>query len=70
MKKFTVKRTNFHGGEKISEHNSIKEAYKKSNAEKISGCTCGCTEIIYNTPEAKNEMKKYEIEKFGYSEIE
>ena len=69
MKKFTVKGTEFHGGNIYSEHNSIKEAIKASKKHKIIGCTCGCTIILCNTPEALKEMRQYEIDMCGYSEI-
>lgn len=68
-KKFTVRRTEFHGGGDISCHNSLKQALSVSRQHKTAGCICGCTQIICNTEAARKELRAFEIEACGYSEL-
>jgi hypothetical protein len=41
--------TDFHGGRRISRHNTVLAAAKRAYKERVSGCTCGCA-YVTNDP--------------------
>lgn len=57
---FAVKASNFHGGNIISFHNSLKEALKTERKNRVPNCKCGCAYIIPLNEQAKKALLKNE----------